>query len=135
MQQMAAEGQSDKMASDMEKCMKQRCGSEFLHAEKMALMDIHRHLLNTYGDQTADDRTTKQWVVCFSSSNSDVKDKPCSRQPCTVVTPQNEEHLDQLIFTNQQIKTSELFIELNISLNAVEMIMLPTLEYCKVCTR
>ena len=31
---MAAEGQSDKMVSDMEVCMKQRCVIEFLHAEK-----------------------------------------------------------------------------------------------------
>ena len=33
-QQMAAEGQSDRMASDMEECMKQRGVTEFLHAEK-----------------------------------------------------------------------------------------------------
>jgi len=34
--QMTAEGQSDKMASDMEVRMKQRCINEFLHAEKLA---------------------------------------------------------------------------------------------------
>ncbi|MEQ5154436.1 hypothetical protein ABN254_21715, partial [Providencia rettgeri] len=33
-QQMAAEGQSDKMASDMEVHMKQRCVTNFLHAGK-----------------------------------------------------------------------------------------------------
>ena len=33
--QMAAEGKSDKMASDMEERMKQRCVTEFLHAEKI----------------------------------------------------------------------------------------------------
>lgn len=44
-------------------------------------------------------------------------------------------HFDQLIHTNQQINTRELFIELNMSLSAVEMTMLPTLEYSKVCTR
>ena len=38
---MAAEGQSDKMASDMEVHMKQRCVTEFLHVEKMAPIDIH----------------------------------------------------------------------------------------------
>jgi len=31
---MAAEGQSDKMASDEEGCMKQRGGTEFLYTEK-----------------------------------------------------------------------------------------------------
>jgi len=33
-QQMAAEGQSDRMASDTEVRMKQKCRIEFLHAEK-----------------------------------------------------------------------------------------------------
>ena len=41
MQQMAAEGQSDKMVSDMEVQMKQRCVSAFFCAEKMALADVH----------------------------------------------------------------------------------------------
>ena len=41
MQQMAAEGQSDKMTSDMEEHLKQRCVTEFLHVEKMAPTDIH----------------------------------------------------------------------------------------------
>jgi len=39
-----------------------------------------------------------QWVVHFSSSN--MKDKACSGWPHTAVTPQNEEHLYQLIHTN-----------------------------------
>jgi len=38
---MAAERWSDKMASDMEVCIKQRCGSEFFCAEKIAPTDIH----------------------------------------------------------------------------------------------
>ena len=44
MWQMAAEGQSGRMVSDVEAFMKQRCVTEFLHAEKMAPTDIHRHL-------------------------------------------------------------------------------------------
>ena len=73
-------------------------------------------------------------VVRFSNGNSDVKDKPCSGWPCTAVTPQNEEHLDQLIRANQWITTRELCTELNIGFNVLEM-MMATLEYHKVCTR
>jgi hypothetical protein len=47
---MAAEGQFDKMVSDMEVYMKQRCVTELLHAENIAPKDIHRRLLNVYGD-------------------------------------------------------------------------------------
>jgi len=63
---MAAEGQSDKMEYDMEGCMKQRCGTEFLHMEKSAPTDIHWHVLNVHGDQTANVSTVK-WCVERSS--------------------------------------------------------------------
>jgi len=55
---------------------KRRCGIEFFCAEKMALADIHECSLNVSGDQTADVNAVRQWVVCFSSSDSNVKDKP-----------------------------------------------------------
>ena len=49
---MAAEGHSDRMASDMEAHMKQRCVTEFFRAEKKEPTDIHQCLLNVYRDQT-----------------------------------------------------------------------------------
>jgi len=49
-----------------------------------------------------DESTVKLWAVSFS----DMKDKPCSRWPCTAATPQNEEclksaHLCELLDYNQ----------------------------------
>ena len=89
MWQMAAEGHTDKMASDMEVPMKQRGGTEFLHAEKkkMTSIGIQWYSPNVYQDQTVDVRTVRQWTVRFSSDNSSMKDKPHSRWPCTAVTP------------------------------------------------
>ena len=68
---MAAEGQSDKIVSDMEACMKQRCIIEFLCVEKMAPTDIHGHLLST-GDQRVDVdvSTVRRWVIRFSSGDT-----------------------------------------------------------------
>jgi len=51
---MATEGQSDKMALDMEAHMKQRCGIEFLRVKTIAATDIHGHLLNIYRDKRVD---------------------------------------------------------------------------------
>jgi len=76
-------GQSNKMAPGIEVCMKQRFVIEFLHVEKFALNDIHRCLLNVHRDQTVDVSTVRQWMACFSSGDSDVKDKPHSRRPFT----------------------------------------------------
>jgi len=70
MQQMAAEGQSDKIVSDMEVPMRQWCGTDFLPAKRIASTNIHQCLLNIYGDQTVDVTTVRQRVVHFSSGNS-----------------------------------------------------------------
>ena len=114
MRQMTAEGRSDKMASNMEVRMRQRCAIEFLYVEKIASNDIRRCLLNFYGDQTMDVSTVRQWVARFSTGDSNVKDKPRSGRPCTAVTPRNEEHLDQLIRANRRITTMEPCTGLNI---------------------
>ena len=52
----------------METCMKQRCSTEFLHAEKMAPIDIHWCLLSVSGDQTVDVSTVRWKVVHFSNN-------------------------------------------------------------------
>ena len=57
---LSAKGHSDRMVSDMEMHMKQRCVTEFLHVEKMAPTDIQWHLLNIYEDQTMDVSTARQ---------------------------------------------------------------------------
>ena len=69
---MAAEGQLDKIVSDMELFMKLRCGTEFLHAQKMAPTDIHKCLLNVYGDQMVNMSTVKDALrgQHFPSNNS-----------------------------------------------------------------
>ena len=85
------------MSSDMEAQMKQRYVIEFFYAEKMAPTDIHQHFLKVYGDQTVDVSTVRWWITHFSGGDNELKDKPQSGQSCTTVTPQNEEHLNQLI--------------------------------------
>ena len=101
---------------------------------KMASTDIHWHLLNVYGDQSVDVNTVRWCVVHFSSGDSDVGDMPSSEWPCRAVTPWNKE----LISISSPVWTAiirrELYMELNINFNALEM-MVTILEYQKVCTR
>ena len=68
---MAAEGQSDKMASDLEVRTRQKSIVEFLSVGKIAPIDIHLCLLNTYRDQTVDVSTGQWWVLCLISGDSD----------------------------------------------------------------
>ena len=67
----AAEGQSDRMAPDIQEVrMKQRCVTEFLHVVKVALVDIHQCLLNVYEDQMLDESTVRSWW-CISAVPSE----------------------------------------------------------------
>ena len=77
--QMAAEGQSDKMAPDVEVHMKQRCDTEFFHAEKMSLVGTHQCLLNIYGNQPVDVSTMRQWVVHFSRADGRLHPSNCTK--------------------------------------------------------
>jgi hypothetical protein len=73
-------------------------------------------------------------VVRYSSGDSDVRDRPRSRLPCTAVSSSNEKRLDQLIRTNPRITTRGLCMELNVRFNALET-LLETSEYRKICAR
>ena len=68
--QMAAEGQSDKLASDMEVYINEGCLIESLHTGKMAPTDIHQCLLNISGDQIVDVSTVRWLLVCFKWNSS-----------------------------------------------------------------
>ncbi|PNF20470.1 hypothetical protein B7P43_G07694 [Cryptotermes secundus] len=122
------------MTSDIEVRTKQRCVIEFLTAEQIAPIDIHQHLLKVYRNNTVDVSTVRWWVVHFNSGESEVYDKSRHGCPCSVATPHNEHHLDQLIRTDRWIMTRELCARLNIGCNALE-IMWGKLDYQKVCSR
>ncbi|PNF31454.1 hypothetical protein B7P43_G03413 [Cryptotermes secundus] len=122
------------MASDIEVRMKEKCVIEFLTAEQIVPIDIHRHLLKVYGDNTVDVSTVRRWVVRFNSGESEVHDKPRPGRPCSAATPHNERRLDQLIRSDRRITTRELCTRLNIGCNALET-MLGKQDYRKVCSR
>ena len=67
---MAAEGQFDKMVSDVEVCMKQRCVTEFLHVEKwhpLAFIDACK----SFWRPNSGYENSGWWLLPFSSDDSD----------------------------------------------------------------
>ena len=73
---------------------------------------------------------SEEWVVYFSTGDSDVKDKLQSGWQCATVAPWNEELLGLFIHTYWLF----MIRELNINFSVLET-MVTVLEYCKVCTR
>ena len=73
---------------------KQRCVIEFLKAEKLQPIDIHKRLVNVYGSKTIDISTVRKWVCRFQSGDRDMKEKPCSGRPSTATNQENEARLN-----------------------------------------
>jgi hypothetical protein len=69
--------------------------------------------------------------VHFNSGESEVHDKPRPGRPCSAAIPHNEQSLDQLIRTDQRIRSRKLRAQLNIGCTALET-MLGKLDYHKV---
>ena len=95
---------------------------------KNAPIDIRKHLLNVYGDQTVDVGRLRWWVVHFSSGNKDVNSKPCSRWSFLL-----SYHGMKSVCTNWQIASRDLYMELKIGYNSLET-MVALLKYHKVFT-
>jgi transposase len=88
----------------MEVHKKQTFVIEFLHTKKIAPVDIHRRLINVYGDQRVDVNTVRRLVVRFSSGGSEVRDRLRSGRPRTAVRKRNEELFNQLIRVNRLLR-------------------------------
>ena len=115
---MAAEGQSDKMASDIEVSVKQRCVTEFLHAAIMAPTDIHWHLLNIM--------ETKQWLWAHWGGQWCVSAVAAATWKTSHILEghaqlQHHERKNVLIIcTSQWVMTRVLHVVLNIGFSVLE---------------
>lgn len=77
---MAADENSDEVAPEIEVYMKQRCVTDFFHAEKL----LAEHLWRSNNEC---EHIKAVFTVVFSDGDNNVKNKPCSGQPHTAVTP------------------------------------------------
>ena len=61
----------------------------------------------------------------FRSGNSNVKDKLCFRQPCTVVTPQNEDHLVVVTMLKNSVFYQRIFFYQRVLLCSLHLFYFP----------
>ncbi|XP_069998815.1 protein GVQW3-like [Penaeus vannamei] len=118
----------------MDARQKQRCVIEFLHAEGVGPIDIHRRLVRVYRAEAVDVSTVRRWVRRLRSGDRDLSDKSRSGRPCTATTRENEVRLDQIICANREITVNEMRAELDVGVSALET-MLSSLGYRKVGDR
>jgi transposase len=91
-------------------------------------------LKNFYGEQTIDISNVRHWVRRVSDAGSGLKDMPRSGCPCTVVTEENEQRVNQLILQDRCTTMRELRAGVRIGFKALDTI-LKKLGFRKQCAR
>ena len=134
MWQMAAERHSDRMASDTEMCLKQRCVIEIPPRRKNNTYWHSLTLAECFWRPNSGYEHSEVWVVCYSCGCSNTKDESCFTWPCTAVTSQNEERLDQLTCMNQHIMARALWTELTVVSSVLETMVVKMSSH-RVCAR
>ncbi|KAL4121904.1 hypothetical protein QTP88_014324 [Uroleucon formosanum] len=116
---------------------KQHTVIEFLVAENVKPVDIHRRLFAVYGNQTLDVSSVRRWALRVKGSEvgkAIIADQDRSGRPVTVTGEAHKQKVDDLVKGNRRIKQSEIAIALGISKERVQHILCE-LEYRKICAR
>jgi len=97
---------------------KQRAVIEFLTAEKVPPIEIHRRMQAVYGDQCADVSTVRRWVRRFKDGElgqADLSDQTSSGRPVTANDQLHQDRVEEVIRGNRRIKQKEIAVALEIS--------------------
>mgnify|MGYP003415101186 FL=1 len=116
---------------------KQRAVIEFLVAEGCEPIEIHRRLLNVFGNETVDVSTVRRWVLRAKNSDRgklNISDADRSGRPVTVSTDENRDRVSALINDNRRITQREIAALLSISLDRV-CHLVDSLGYRKISAR
>jgi len=79
---------------------KQRAVIEFLTAEKVLPIEIHRRMQAVYGDQCADVSTVRRWVRRFKDGElgqADLSDKTRSGRSVTASDQLHQDRVEEMI--------------------------------------
>jgi len=82
---------------------KQRAVIEFLTADKVPPIEIHRRMQAVYGDQCVDESTVRRWVRRFIDEElgqADLSDKTRSGRPVTASDHLQQDSVEELIRGN-----------------------------------
>ena len=79
---------------------KQRAIIEFLTAEKVPPIEIHRRMQVVYGDQCVDVSTVRHWVMRFKDGEmgkADLSDRTRNGRPVTASDQLHQDRVEELI--------------------------------------
>ena len=118
--------------------LKQRAVIEFLTAEGVVPIDIHRRMKLVYGEACVDVSTVRRWakeLAETSPAETDLHDKARCGRPNSASDVQHQERVDEMIQANRRIKVREVSEMLGISVGSAQFVIHDVLGYRKLCAR
>ena len=117
---------------------KQRAVIEFLTAENVPPIEIHRRLSAAYGeDSVVDVSTVRRWARRSNDSEPgrvELKDEARCGRPVTSTNDRNQQLINEMIQENRRVSQQYLADSVGISRERVQHII-HLLGYRKVCAR
>jgi hypothetical protein len=107
----------------------------FLNAKAVAPVEIHRQLVEVYGDSVMTKKQVYVWCNNFNAGRCSVADEQRSGRPLSSQTDVNIEAVDRLIRRDKRMKIRDVAEELDISKSTAHRIVYDVLKYRKVCAR
>ena len=94
-------------------------------------VEIHKRLLEQYGDNALSKRTVHEWIEKFKSGRTSVKHAEGAGRPSTSTSEEKTEQAQQMIFSNRRITIDELAQSLQINHGSAQKIIHEILGYRK----
>ena len=113
----------------------QRGVIRFLWANRKNPTEIHREMLDVYGDDCLDRSNIARWCSFFEKGRGNVADEPRSGRPVKASTPANVTGIEQAMKNDRRIHLRTFAEQFNISYSTVYDIVHDKLKLHKVSAR
>src|ERR1043166_8304979 len=107
----------------------------FLWTKHVSAAEIHRQLVEVYGETVMSRQHVAEWCRKFAAGREKVTDEDRSGRPSTATTDLNTARVEELIQDNRRITIRHMTEELGMSFGSVRHILHDILQYRKVCSR
>lgn len=107
----------------------------FLNAKGLQPTEIHKQLVEVYGEKVMVKSKVYSWCKKFNAGRDNVADEHRSGRPSTGATETNIERINSLIREDRRIKIRSIAATVDLSVGEVYKIVHVVLGYHKVCAR
>ncbi|XP_076068328.1 histone-lysine N-methyltransferase SETMAR-like [Oratosquilla oratoria] len=119
---------------EMEK-IEYRAVIKYLHLKGMSPSEVHKDMVQTLGDDSPSYATVKRWVAEFKRGRDSVKDEPKSGRPSAVTTPENIDHVLEMVMEGRRLSSRQIATRMGISQERAVNILTNELGMSKVSAR